>query len=512
MTMTVALPPGPEVENLAVVATGSGARDACAIIDLRRPEAPVILTHAAFEARCRAVAAGLRARGMRPGDSIGILSRNRVEFLEVFFGAMMAGLIAVPVSIREPRERIAAMAGHADLTLAFADAEAMAEVPDGLPCIGFDDTGPDGYAAFLCPDDGQPAAAPDAETIAFMVYTSGSTGLPKGVRLSHRAHSWVARSLVRVGGVQPDHRVVVAAPMFHKNALNSVKQALTAGASIVILPRFDARAYLQAAADWRATHLAGVPTMYALMLEQTDLLDRLDLSAVIQLRLGSAPASQALLDALAARFPQASVLFGYGITESSPIMFGPHPEGLPRPLHSIGWPLPTTEWRLVDGTETEGRLLVRTPGMMSGYHKNPEETARRMPDGFFDTGDVVRRAEDGWFYFVGRADDMFVSGGNNIYPGALEAILERHPDVLQSAVVPAPHPLKHAVPVAFVVPRPGGAVTTEALQQHVLQAAPAYMLPRAVRFLDTLPLGPTGKVDRRGLARTAEDMLTGAAT
>jgi len=502
--MTVPLAPGPDIENLGVVVTTSGTPRDRAIIDLHDPDHPRILTHAQFRARCQSVAAGLGARGFGPGDSIGILSRNRVEFLEIFFGAMLAGVIAVPLSTREPAARIADLAAHADLSLLFAAEAEMSLVPAGLPCIGLDRDGPDGYAAFLRPDDGVPPLRPDADTIAFMVYTSGSTGLPKGVRLSHRAHSWVARSLVRVGGVQPNHRILVAAPMFHKNALNSVKQALTAGASIVILPRFDAARYLQAAADWRATHMAGVPTMYAMMLEQTELLDRLDLSAVVQLRLGSAPASKALLDALAARFPDATVLFGYGITESSPIMFGPHPDGLPRPLHSIGWPLPTTEFRLVGGTRDEGRLLVRTPGMMSGYHKNPEETARRMPDGFFDTGDVVRRDTDGWFSFVGRADDMFVSGGNNIYPGAVEAVLERHPDVVQAAVVPAPHPIKHAVPVAFVVLRHEADVGFDDLDRHVTDNAPAYMRPRKVWFVPTLPLGPTGKVDRRALTRQAE--------
>lgn len=508
--MTVPLPPGPNIENLGVVTTTSGARQDRAIVDLHDPDRPRILTHAQFAARCQSVAAGLRASGISPGESIGILSRNRVEFLEVFFGAMLAGVIAVPISTREPAARIADMALHADLSLLFAAEAEMPLAPTDLPCIGLDEDGPEGYAAFLRPYDGVPPLQPDAESIAFMVYTSGSTGVPKGVRLSHRAHSWVARALVRVGGVQPEHRILVAAPMFHKNALNSVKQALTAGASIVILPRFDAVRYLQAAADWRATHMAGVPTMYAMMLEQTDLLARLDLSSVVQLRLGSAPASQALLEALAARFPQAAVLFGYGITESSPIMFGPHPDGLPRPLHSIGWPLPTTEIRLVGGTADEGRLLVRTPGMMSGYHKNPEETARRMPDGFFDTGDVVRRGPDGWFQFVGRADDMFVSGGNNIYPGALEAVLERHPDVLQAAVVPAPHPVKHAVPVAFVVPRHDADVSFEMLDTHVLESAPAYMRPRKIWFVAELPLGPTGKVDRRALKRQAETGHEGA--
>lgn len=510
MKMTIPSQPGPIIENLGVVATSGGAPDDIAVIDLRDPNMPRILTHFQFALRCKSVATGLRARNMKPGSSIAILSRNRVEFLEVFFGAMLAGMIAVPISIREPAERVSDMTRHADIDLVFADAEAISKAPAGLPCIGFDDRGALGYDAFLCPDDGHAPLSPDAETQAFMVYTSGSTGQPKGVRLSHRAHAWVARSLVKVGGVLPNHRVVVAAPMFHKNALNSVKQALTAGASIVILPRFDARVYLQAAADWQATHLAGVPTMYALMLEQRDLLVRLDMSSVVQLRLGSAPASQVLLDALASHFPSAKVLFGYGITESSPIMFGPHPDGLERPLHSIGWPLPTTEWRLVGGTETEGRLLVRTPGMMSGYHKNAEETARRMPGGFFDTGDIVRRAPDGWFYFVGRADDMFVSGGNNIYPGALEAILDRHSDVMQSVVVSAPHPVKHAVPVAFVVRRPDSETDTASLQKHVLEHAPPYMLPRNIWFLDALPLGPTGKVDRRRLTSEAEDHYSGA--
>jgi acyl-CoA synthetase (AMP-forming)/AMP-acid ligase II len=177
------------------------------------------------------------------------------------------------------------------------------------------------------------------------------------------------------------------------------------------------------------------------------------------------------------------------------------------PRNSIGWALPDTEIRLEDGpSPDQGVLHVRTPGMMLGYHNMPEETARRLKDGWFDTGDILRRDETGWYFFVGRVDDMFVSGGNNIYPGEVEAVLERHPDIFQAIVVAAPHALKDQVPFAFIVPRPDADLTEDAVKQHALAHLPPSHHPRRVVFLDALPLAGTNKIDRRALEAMAREV------
>jgi len=183
-------------------------------------------------------------------------------------------------------------------------------------------------------------------------------------------------------------------------------------------------------------------------------------------------------------------------------MFANHPEGKPRPATSIGYPLEGCEIRLDPGPD-EGVLLTRNPGVMAAYHNLPEETARRLEDGWFDTGDVCRRDADGFYYFVGRTDDMFVCGGENVYPGDVESTLERHPDVLQAAVLPVDHALKGQVPVAFVVARPSAGLTEQAVKEWALAHGPAYQHPRRVFLVAELPLAGTNKIDRAALKARA---------
>jgi len=188
-------------------------------------------------------------------------------------------------------------------------------------------------------------------------------------------------------------------------------------------------------------------------------------------------------------------------------MFASHPDGRPRPLGSIGYPLEGAEVRLVGDDPDHGVLHTRNPGVMLGYHNLPDETARRLRDGWYDTGDICRRDADGFYYFVGRADDMFVCGGENIYPGEVEAMLERHPDILQAAVVPVAHELKGQTPVAFVVPRPGASVTEQVVKAYALAHGPAYAHPRRVEVVTELPLAGTSKIDRAALKARAQGAI-----
>lgn len=189
-------------------------------------------------------------------------------------------------------------------------------------------------------------------------------------------------------------------------------------------------------------------------------------------------------------------------------MFGDHPDGLPTPVASVGAPHPQVSVRLVgpDGPAT-GVLQMRSPAIMLGYHNRPDVPVPITADGFYDTGDVFRRDADGFFYFLGRTDDMFVSGGENIFPGEVELVLERHPDVLQACVVPVEDSIKGTKPVAFVVRRPGATVDEAALKAHALAHAPAYQHPRRVWFVEELPLASTNKIDRAALRRRAEEAV-----
>ena len=248
--------------------------------------------------------------------------------------------------------------------------------------------------------------------------------------------------------------------------------------------------------------LTGVPTMYALMLQQEKLLAETDCSSVRAMSMGSAPASEVLLDRLQERMPEARINLNYGITEGGPVLLSwKHADGLPRPRTSVGYPLPGVDIRLEDGPDSNQGI----PGVMLGYHNLPEETAKALKDGWLNTGDILRRDENGWYYFVGRSDDMFVTGGENIYPGDVETMLERHDAIMQAVVVPAPNALKAHVPHAFVVLRAGETLTEDDVKKFALANAPAYAHPRRVYFVDVLPLAGTNKIDRKALMQRAAE-------
>jgi long-chain acyl-CoA synthetase len=248
--------------------------------------------------------------------------------------------------------------------------------------------------------------------------------------------------------------------------------------------------------------LSGIPTMFALMARQQDLLATLDLSSVKAVTIGSAPLTEALVERVQRMFPNAAISNGYGTTEAGPSIFEEHPAGVPRPPLSLGYPLPEVEVRLVGGTEDEGVLHVRSPAMFTEYLNLPKVTGEKLHDGWYDTGDIMRRDAAGFYYFIGRADDMFVCGGENVFPGEIEKMLERHPAVLQAAVVPVPDEIKGQIPIAFVVLR-DRSLPLEELKRFSLEQGPAFSHPRAFVVVDELPVASTHKPDKRPLMARA---------
>jgi long-chain acyl-CoA synthetase len=498
----------PPSGNLGDVFAAHAGSDRIAVIDLFDAERPREISFAALNAGCDAVARGLRRDGLGPGDRVGILALNRVEFLEVLFGAMRAGCVPVPINAKLPADQVRFIVADAGARLVFCDPDLRRLCADDTRCVTFAKGDEAGDYARWCDPGPFESFRPGPRDIAEQPYTSGSTGRPKGVLLHHVGQRWMIDRLVESRDMSAGDCGVISAPLYHKNALLAVKSALQAGGRVVLLARFDVEQYIRAIERYRLTMLTGVPTMYALMLQQEKLLDETDLSSVRVMSMGSAPASEVLLDNLQARFPQARINLNYGITEGGPVPVSwKHPKGLTRPRATVGCALPDVEMRFTGGPDdNEGVLHLRNPGVMLGYHNLPEETARVLSeDGWLDTGDILRRDADGWLYFVGRADDMFVTGGENIYPGHVETMLERHPDIMQAVVVPAPNRLKAHVPHAFVVKRQGSPLTEDEVKQHALANAPAYAHPRRVFFVDALPLAGTNKIDRKRLVEQAAE-------
>lgn len=488
--------------------------DLPALIDLRerpaqQPPAKVAWSFSEFDALCMALARGLRRRGYAPGARIGILAENRLEFVACYFGIMRMGAVAVPVNHKLPRATIEHIFRDSAIELVFTDGPRRSLVPEGAPLIEFDVAGASGFDEFL--DAGSfDSVVPRGEgtatdDLAEILYTSGSTGLPKGVPLSHFGQLWaIGHYLQPLPADPPRDTTIIVAPLYHMNGLFNITVALASRVSVILLPRFDARRYLQTAAQHRCTMLSGIPTMFALMVRERDLVERLDFSAVRDITIGSAPLTDALLAQVKRLFPNAQIRNGYGTTEAGPAVFGPHPDGRPRPPLSLGFPFADVQCALLDGeSPAQGVLALRTPALMHGYLNLPHATSSRLRDGWYLTGDVMRRDAEGFYFFVGRADDMFICGGENIYPGEVEKLLEQHPDVAQAIVVAAPDDIKGQIPIAFIVPRPGAAPSADAIKHYALQAGPAYAHPRFVEFLSTLPVSGTHKIDRAALTAEA---------
>jgi len=492
--------------NLGALTSTGRDLDKVAIIDLGAGQERRF-SYRDFEGQANAVARTLTARGLARGDRVAILSANRFEYLTAVHGIMRAGFVAVPVNFKFPPATIDYIVRDSGAKLVFCDAQRFDSAPKNLPRIRFDGDGSE-FAGFLRPGPFTTVAAASGEPAMFL-YTSGSTGRPKGVVLSHQSHIWVVETRIAAQDMTR-HRFLVAAPLYHMNALAMSQLAHAAHATVILLPLFTAQLYLTAIEDYRCTWLTAVPPMIAMMLNDRERLAATDLSSVEFLRMGSAPVSQSLMDAIHRALPKTAVTNAYGTTEGGPVVFGPHPQGLPQPEMSVGCPHPSVQVRIVgeEGKPSDvGVLEMKSPAIMNGYHNRPDIVSPITKDGFYITGDVFRRDENSFHFFVGRTDDMFVSGGENIFPGEVEKMLETHFEIIQACVVPVDDDIKGTKPVAFVVKREGSSLDENSLKAYALANAPAYQHPRSVWFVDSLPLSSTNKLDRNGLRALAAEKL-----
>jgi acyl-CoA synthetase (AMP-forming)/AMP-acid ligase II len=490
-----------DVRNLGDAIGRSGDPDAPMIIGVGSDDPETILSRAELDAMADAFARGLIKRGLKRGDRIAILSANRPDYVAAALGAMRAGIVPAPVNFKFPKATIAHVVADSGAKIVFCDGARLDQAPPAVEAIDFDSPG---FAEWLDYGPFEPIAPRDDEP-ALTLYTSGSTGRPKGVLLSHAAHLWVVRTRMADDDLSAE-RMLVAAPLYHMNALANVLLACASGATVVLLPQFQAKAYIEAIARHRVTWATAVPPMIAMMLREKEALAGADLSSVRVVRMGSAPVNDALEKQIRDLLPNARIINAYGTTEGGPVVFL-DPDGS-APTGSVGRPHPGVQVRLVGPDAPEaGVLQMKSPAIMLGYHNRPDVRSPITEDGYYDTGDVFRRDADGFYYFVGRVDDMFVSGGENIFPGEVEAMLETHPDVVQATVVPVDDEIKGQKPVAFIVRRPGSTIDEQAIKTYALENAPAYQHPRQVWFLDQMLLASTNKIDRAGLRARAEAEL-----
>jgi len=482
----------------------------------------VVLTFRDLDERCNRMANALATLGIRAGDRIALMFSNDYRFIESLLGAMRLGAVPVPLNIRMGDEAI---------LYVIADSEAVAliansDMADRASClvphvagirhfvVDGDATGKAiNYNQMLqaaSPGFARRKTAPDE--VCLQPYTSGSTGKPKGVLLTHGGQIWNTDVLCKLEAFDDTERALVAVPLYHKNAMvGAVKPMLLSGGSVVILPGFDPVQVIRSIARYKVTYMTGVPAMFSMILSQKEELLRNDVKSLRYAVCGSAEVSEELVSEFQAAFPEAIIAESYGLTEGGPDPIGNCRYGLIK-RGSCGRQIPRSDVKIVGedgvtelGYNEVGELITRNPGLAKGYWKLPEVTKKKFRDGWLYTGDLMRRDEDGFFFFVGRKDDMINVSGENVYPKEIVDILLRHPNVRDASVVPVRHPIKGTVPVAFIVQSQNGSTSAEELKQFFLKYGAPYAYPRRIYFLESMPLSGTGKVDRAQLAKLAAE-------
>ncbi|MFP5261717.1 MAG: acyl-CoA synthetase [Blastocatellia bacterium] len=466
----------------------------------------------------------LRERaGVRGGDRVAVLSMNRTEILEAFFAAAKLTAILVPLNYRlAPPELQYILEDCEPKVLLYEDdfAPAAARLRNHLRighCISFDGGGRAdiGYARALEESHSGPVEVEgfDAEAPALIIYTSGTTGRPKGALLSHRMLTWNSINTNIAWDLASTDITTVHAPMFHTGGLNVLTLPLLhIGGSVVMMRSFDAARALEAIEKHRCTVFFGVPTMFQMMM-QSPMFAGADLSSVRFFVSGGAPCPIPLIEAYQRR--GVSFLQGFGLTEVGPNCFRLGAEDALRKAGSVGFPNFHTEARIVgeSGRDVErgevGELILRGLHVCSGYWQNSEATAAALADGWFYTGDLARQDAEGYFYIVGRAKDMIISGGENIYPAEVEAVLHTHPAIASASLIGLADSKWGETPVAVVITRPSLSVTAEELIEFCSGRLARYKIPTRVFFVEEFPLSGSGKVAKRALKEEIEKRIEG---
>jgi long-chain acyl-CoA synthetase len=465
------------------------------------------MTYRALDEASAGVAGLLRERGLEPGDRVGIMMPNVAEVPVVYYGILRAGGVVVPMNPLLKGREVAYYRGDSGTRLVFAwhafaaEAGAGAEQA-GADLIVVDDVGFPGLLASVAPQD--EVADRDSGDTAVILYTSGTTGQPKGAELTHGnliSNTEVARAdIVRA---RPEDVIFGGLPLFHVFGQTvALNVAVAAGACLTLLPRFDPAHALRIIAGHRVTVFEGVPTMYVALLHQPDRAGY-DVSTLRMCISGGAALPVEVLRGFEEAFGCA-VLEGYGLSETSPVASFNHP-GRERKPGSIGTPIRGVRMRVVDDSAQEvppgqvGEIVISGPNVMKGYWQRPEATAEAIRDGWFHSGDLARVDEDGYFFIVDRKKDMIIRGGYNIYPREIEEVLYEHPAVAEAAVIGLPHPALGEEVGAAVALKPGAAVSAGDLRDYVRGQVAAYKYPRHVWIVAALPKGPTGKIQKRDI-------------
>ncbi len=490
--------------NLASLLTASAQRDPDHVaIKLDDAE----LTYALLNGATMHIAGLLRAHGVGPGDRVGIMLPNVPYFPVCYYGVLRAGGIVVPMNVLLKRREVAFYLKDSGAKLVFAwhgfaeDAQSGADEA-GAKCVL---VAPGEFEQQVGAADPDSVLADTADDdTAVILYTSGTTGTPKGAELTHAnllRNSEGSRNLFGLGS---EAITLGALPLFHSFGQTcGMNATLGGGGTLTLIPRFDPGKALEIIQRDRVNIFQGVPTMYGAMLHLTGR-ERFDTSTLALCASGGSAMPVELLRGFEQAFG-CKILEGYGLSESSPVASFNHADRERKP-GSIGTPIAGVEMRVVDDDGAEvaqgdvGEIVIRGYNVMKGYWHRPDATAETIRDGWLHTGDMGYADEDGYFFIVDRKKDMIIRGGYNVYPREIEEVLYEHPAVREAAVLGVPHDEYGEEIGAAVALTDGASATPDELRDYVKAQVAAYKYPRQVWIVDELPKGPTGKILKREIA------------
>lgn len=468
-------------------------------------------TFAEFDRRANRLANALADRGVSQGDTVALYMKNNLETLEAFLGAMKLGALPVPVNHRFKGDEVTYVLSDSDVEVCLLDsfgAETMAEIHDDpeMPVEHYLSVANDPPAfaerydeALAAASDDPVEIVPDRADEAGIMYTSGTTGMPKGCVYTHDNLAQIVQDgAYERDNLEPGNRHLIATPLFHVGAfIPFLSNFFVAGATIVV-DGFDPEQTMKLIEEEQVNSTYLVPTQTRMLLDLDDF-ETYELSSLTDYSTGAAPVGADLKQETMERFG-CTVTESFGQTEALALLLPPE-MALEKP-ESVGRPTLNLEAKVVDPNTREdlppgevGLIAYRGPAVIERYHNMPEKTAKVFTeDGWFVSGDLVRMDEDGFFYFIGRSDDMIISGGENIYPAEIEDVLHGHPDISEVAVVGVPDDTWGERVKACVVPHEGASLTEADVVGYVEERLADYKKPREVKLYDGLPRNPTGKV------------------
>ena len=463
-----------------------------------------------FNLRINALANGFLKLGIIRNSTVGLLLVNGPEILETCFALFKIGAVAVPINFRLAGKEIEYILNDSDAKILVLGAEfvpTIQGIKTGLPQVGdyivVSDTPPKGmksYNNIIMSNDGSETRADFSDDDdALILYTSGTTGRPKGAVMTHKSFLMNAINWVVAYGTEHDDILLCIPPLFHVAALGYALTQFYMGATIYIEKDFDPQRTWEIVGKEKITTLFLVPAMWIALL-QVENKESFDTSSMRILNTGAAIMPIEIKNQILSTFPNAGIFDCFGQTEmNGGVTILDARDALKKP-GSVGVAVPNLEIRLVDNDEKDvpvgeiGEGIYRGPTVMKSYYKNPDATAEAMKGGWFHSGDLLRRDEDGYYYVVDRKKDMLISGGENIYPAEIEEVLYQHPDILEAAVIGLPDPKWGENVGAIIVPKAGKTLTAEKIIDHCKQHLAGYKKPKSVIFIDALPRSVAGKV------------------